>query len=145
MAPPDDYFDLIRLEHVFEHLLEPHIILKELHRILKPNGYLVMSFPSISAISFSLCPKHSALRESPRHLYLHTTKSASNIISRAGFKILNVRTYAVVLQLESVINNMLKANRIPLSIRGFLLISPLYNLVNAILKRGEFITVLVQK
>ena len=145
MAPPDDFFDLIRLEHVFEHLLEPDIILKELYRILKPGGYLVMSFPSINAISFSLCPKYSALRESPRHLYLHTTMSARNIIARAGFKIINIRIYGVVRQLESVINNILKANRIPLTIRGLLLTSPFYNLVNTILKKGEFITVLATK
>ena len=145
LAPPDNCFDLIRLEHVLEHLLEPDNILKELHRILKPGGYLVMSFPSINAISFSLCPKHSALRESPRHLYLHTTMSARNIIARAGFKIINIRIYAVVRQLESVINNIFKENRIPLTIRGLLLTSPFYNLVNTILKKGEFITVLATK
>jgi ubiquinone/menaquinone biosynthesis C-methylase UbiE len=145
MALPDDYFDCIRLEHVFEHLLEPHLILSELHRILKPKGILVMSFPSINCMSFSLSPLHSALRESPRHLYLHTTDSARNIISKAGFKIKNVRVYPVVLQLQAVINNILKAKEISFSIKGFSLLAPFYHLINVVAKRGEFITLWATK
>ena len=142
---PDNYFDCIRLEHVFEHLLEPDIILTELHRMLKPDGVLVMNFPSINCISFNLSPINSALRESPRHLYLHTSESARNIIIRAGFNLRNLRINAVALQLEAVINNTLKAKKIPLTIRGFSLLSPLYHIINVVARRGEFITIWATK
>jgi SAM-dependent methyltransferase len=31
---------------VFEHLLEPHLALAEIHRVLKPGGYLICSVPN---------------------------------------------------------------------------------------------------
>ena len=142
---PDNYFDCIRLEHVFEPLLEPKAILKELYRILKPGGLLVMNFPSINAMSFSLSPTHCVHRDSPRQLYLHTAISAHNIITNAGFKIKNLRQYAVAPVLEETINNMLKANNILLTLSRFSLIAPLYSLVNISLRLGEFITVLALK
>lgn len=42
---PESTFDCIRLEHVFEHLLEPLDVLKKCYAMLKPGGYLVLGFP----------------------------------------------------------------------------------------------------
>ena len=144
-AYPDNHFDCVRLEHVFEHLLEPKAIFKELYRIMKPGGVLVMSFPGINAFSFSLSPQQCALRDSPRHLYLHTPVSASNILSAARFKMEGVRQYGIVLLLELTINNMLKENNLPPVIHGFALFAPFYNILNLMARRGEFITVLASK
>jgi SAM-dependent methyltransferase len=44
----DNYFDLIEVSHVLEHLEKPFIIMKELHRILKPNGKLIIKVPHFS-------------------------------------------------------------------------------------------------
>lgn len=39
----DGYFDLIYSKQVFEHVIYPSELLKEIHRVLKPNGYFVGS------------------------------------------------------------------------------------------------------
>jgi ubiquinone/menaquinone biosynthesis C-methylase UbiE len=41
----NDYFDRIISLETLEHVPRPSIFLKELHRILKPNGLLIMSLP----------------------------------------------------------------------------------------------------
>jgi SAM-dependent methyltransferase len=44
----DSTFDLIEAFHVLEHLDRPFIIMKELHRILKPGGQLIIKVPHFS-------------------------------------------------------------------------------------------------
>jgi len=42
---PDDSFDAIMCTEVFEHIPEPIEAIKEFARLLKPNGYLVLTAP----------------------------------------------------------------------------------------------------
>ncbi len=44
----DEEFDEINMSHVLEHLNNPFDIMKELHRILKPNGLLIIEVPHFS-------------------------------------------------------------------------------------------------
>jgi SAM-dependent methyltransferase len=42
---PSEYFDFVVSSHCLEHLVDPSIGLKNWFRILKPNGYLVVTIP----------------------------------------------------------------------------------------------------
>ena len=44
----DNYFDLIEASHILEHLDKPFLVMKELHRLLKPNGILIIKVPHFS-------------------------------------------------------------------------------------------------
>src|SRR3989339_563091 len=44
----DAYFDLIEANHILEHLDSPFVIMKELHRLLKPGGRLIIRVPHFS-------------------------------------------------------------------------------------------------
>jgi len=44
----DNYFDIIEMDHVLEHLNDPFIIMKEIHRIIKHNGVLTIKIPHFS-------------------------------------------------------------------------------------------------
>lgn len=44
----DSEFDLIEARHVLEHLREPFVVMKELHRILKTGGVLKIQVPHFS-------------------------------------------------------------------------------------------------
>jgi SAM-dependent methyltransferase len=43
----DESFDLITCCHVIEHLENPHAIVREFHRILRPNGRAIIALPNI--------------------------------------------------------------------------------------------------
>jgi len=43
---PDDNFDVVLCISVLEHLFFPRYVLKEIMRVLKPNGYAVLSIPN---------------------------------------------------------------------------------------------------
>jgi 2-polyprenyl-3-methyl-5-hydroxy-6-metoxy-1,4-benzoquinol methylase len=42
-----DTFDLITAWEVFEHLENPHFLIKELGRVLKPGGVIIISMPNV--------------------------------------------------------------------------------------------------
>lgn len=42
---PDEHFDLVVSHDVIEHVEDPWISLKEIHRILKPGGKALLAFP----------------------------------------------------------------------------------------------------
>lgn len=43
---PDGYFDVVVAKDILEHLISPAKLLAELHRVLKPDGRLVVSVPN---------------------------------------------------------------------------------------------------
>ncbi len=42
---PDASYDVVILSEVLEHVMEPYLVLKEVHRILKPGGKVFISVP----------------------------------------------------------------------------------------------------
>jgi SAM-dependent methyltransferase len=45
---PDNEFDLVEADHVLEHLSDPFMVMKELHRITKRGGVVVIRAPHFS-------------------------------------------------------------------------------------------------
>ncbi|MEM5829324.1 MAG: class I SAM-dependent methyltransferase [Candidatus Aenigmatarchaeota archaeon] len=46
----DNFFDVIIANQVVEHLLNPDNFFEEIHRILKPNGYCIISTPNLCSL-----------------------------------------------------------------------------------------------
>ena len=44
----DNYFDLVLMEEVIEHLANPDNALEEVHRVLKPGGLFIISTPNLA-------------------------------------------------------------------------------------------------
>lgn len=84
----DAAFDCVRLEHVFEHLADPPAVLREIHRLLRPGGRLVMTFPSIYPwleVADLAASPHLAHLQLPIHLAHHTLESSTRLVRAAGF------------------------------------------------------------
>ena len=75
---PNGFFDVIRLEHVIEHLPNPKERLRKIADWLKPSGKIVMSFPNINSYTFKYFGKDTIALELPEHLY-HFPKIYINI------------------------------------------------------------------
>ncbi len=95
VIPPGDLarlaaasLDCVRLEHVFEHLVAPLDLLQELHRLLRPGGLLVMTFPSIypwlEVEDLASSPFLGYL-ELPIHVAHHSVESSTRLLDAAGF------------------------------------------------------------
>jgi SAM-dependent methyltransferase len=80
-------YDFIMLNHSYEHMDQPLLVLKKLYELLKPCSYLLIRIP----VSDSYCWKHYgtywAALDAPRHLYIQSERSMEILGRGAGFQI----------------------------------------------------------
>lgn len=82
------FFDVIFFNHVIEHIPDDSLALKNIYRILKPGGLLVLGTPNEGAawwqLAYRLQPK---LLETSDHVHFYTAYSLTKLISDQGFSI----------------------------------------------------------
>ncbi|MDA2915350.1 class I SAM-dependent methyltransferase [Nitrospinae bacterium AH_259_B05_G02_I21] len=83
---PKEFFDVITLWHVFEHLPDPSNVLEELWRILKPGGLLVISGPNLESLQAKFGQEHWFHLFVPHHYYHYSPAILQTIVERAGFR-----------------------------------------------------------
>jgi 2-polyprenyl-3-methyl-5-hydroxy-6-metoxy-1,4-benzoquinol methylase len=83
---PDDYFDVITMSHVIEHLHDPLATLAECRRILKPKGLIVIATPNINGLACKIFGENARHMEVPRHLFLFSPESIKAVLLKSGFK-----------------------------------------------------------
>lgn len=88
---PKEYFDLITINHVFEHLGNPNETIKEIRRILKRKGTLIIGIPNTNSISKRIFGKNWLALDIPRHLFNYSDKNIKFLLERNGFKVLKIR------------------------------------------------------
>ena len=88
---PNNYFDVITANHVFEHLFNPHNELKEIHRILKEDGILYIRVPNIESNQFKM-PKEFWLHlDVPRHVIFYSPRTLSKFLKMNRFHIISIK------------------------------------------------------
>lgn len=80
------YFDVIMLKQVLEHFTEPGAVLKEVYRILKPDGILYIEVPNTKCLEARLFKRYWYNLEVPRHLYHFNLHNFLLFVEKYGFK-----------------------------------------------------------
>lgn len=78
-------FDFILMAEVMEHLGSPIDALKELHRVLKPGGVLVISVPYKEKLSYQICIHCNRPTPTNAHLHSFDEIKLKGLIESAGF------------------------------------------------------------
>jgi 2-polyprenyl-3-methyl-5-hydroxy-6-metoxy-1,4-benzoquinol methylase len=84
----DNFFDIVISIGTIEHLKDPFSLLKEIHRILRQNGLLVIQTPNIDSY---LARKQGSKWEQfivPGHLYFFSPKTMRLLLEKAGYAVL---------------------------------------------------------
>jgi SAM-dependent methyltransferase len=89
---PNESFDVVIMNHVVEHLLDPFRTLKECCRILKSGGQLYMVTPNTSSFGHTHFGRRWRGLEPPRHLCIFSPTNLQIAVSKAGFRLLSIRT-----------------------------------------------------
>lgn len=82
-----DFFDVVIVNHVLEHVHSPTQLLAECHRILKKGGLLIMGVPNFGAFKAQLFGPYWSGLDAPRHLNHFTLSTLKKITISAGFEI----------------------------------------------------------
>ncbi len=89
---PANFFDVVTMNHVFEHISEPVIVLRECRRILKPGGVLGICVPNWDSLTRRIFGKYCYHLEPPRHVLMYSPDVLGNLLVGQGFEIISLRT-----------------------------------------------------
>lgn len=85
-------FDLIYMEHVLEHIIDPVSVLKCIKKILKINGLLFISVPNHNSLLSQILNYRWAWFCPPEHLYYYNAKALTQLLESNEMEILQVWT-----------------------------------------------------
>lgn len=99
---PANYFDLILMVHVIEHLPDPSFTLNVLHGIARKGAYLYVSTPNIRSVNF----RRSATRWEPlkikEHLYFFSPNTLKKILLKSGWSVIRINTENLMVTAEDI-------------------------------------------
>lgn len=83
---PSNSFDVITLWDVLEHLYDPTSSLREIRRILKPGGTLIIRVPNLDSRDAKWFGTTWAGWDAPRHLYVFTPDTLTQLVETTGLQ-----------------------------------------------------------
>ena len=83
-------FDVVLLSHVLEHCIDPMTALKNVRKVLEPNGTLVVEVPNNLARGFFELRAAWPWSDIPRHLNFFTERSLLAALSKSHFMVKKV-------------------------------------------------------
>jgi 2-polyprenyl-3-methyl-5-hydroxy-6-metoxy-1,4-benzoquinol methylase len=104
---PENHFDVVTLWQVLEHLSYPLVVLKEVNRILKPGGLLIVSTPNMAGIPAKILRK-KWWDIKRLHINQFTTKTLMDILHSAGFQNISSTSYNGFVSLSILFTMALK-------------------------------------
>jgi SAM-dependent methyltransferase len=82
-----EFFDVIRLSNVVEHLPNPKTVFREIHRILKPDGIVYITVPNTRSLVFWLFQENWYALDAPRHVISYSPKTLKTLADATGFDV----------------------------------------------------------
>lgn len=82
---PEEFFDIIILFHVLEHLHDPSIVLKKANLLLKKDGYLLIEVPNFNSFDSKIFRSRWVGISSPLHLYHFKPNSLKSMLQKCGY------------------------------------------------------------
>jgi len=80
-------YDLVMLNHSFEHMPHPEKVMDEIYRLLKPNGKVLIRIPVANSFAWKKYNTNWVALDPPRHLHLHTQKSMEILAKKSKFNL----------------------------------------------------------
>jgi len=89
--PSEGPVDAILFNHSFEHIPQQHESLERVRQLLAPGGVCLIAIPTVSSWAWEHYGTNWVQLDAPRHLYLHSRRSLSQLAERHGFVVDQVR------------------------------------------------------
>jgi len=87
---PDQFFHIVRMSFVLEHLPNPRETLQEIKRILLRGGRIYISVQNARSLNYWLFKQRWFSLDVPRHLFSFTPKTLGRLLFSEGLKIKSI-------------------------------------------------------
>ena len=85
------YFDVITMWHVLEHVPDLDFQIKELKRLLKPDGTIIIAVPNYKSFDALHYGKYWAAFDVPRHLWHFSKKAIQHLFAEKNLKLVDIK------------------------------------------------------
>ncbi len=115
---PPDYFDVVTLWDVIEHLSDPMEELRRIARVIRPGGWLCVHTMDVESFFARIMGRRWPwLME--MHLYYFSRNTLAAMLQRAGFRVIEVNARGRVLRLDYVASRLMPySSRLAGVVRG---------------------------
>ncbi|MBI2443490.1 MAG: class I SAM-dependent methyltransferase [Candidatus Levybacteria bacterium] len=121
---PKNYFDVITLWDVIEHLANPSDILEKLSHSMKRGGVIALGTPNVDSLFAKVlgekCPFFIRM-----HLILFSPKTLRRLLEKHGFSVLSCTAYGRVFPLSYILERMQIKHNVLTSLKKIILSIPL--------------------
>ena len=83
-------FDLITCYHVIEHIKNPHYLIKNINKLLKKNGTLIIGTPDFDSAMARLYKNRFRMLHDKTHISLFSLDSLSRFLRDNGYRIIKI-------------------------------------------------------
>ena len=102
---PDNFFDVITLWDVLEHVPNPSEVLQKCHALLKPGGFIYINYPDYNSYAARLMKSKWIFLLSV-HIYYFTRSTIAKMLEKTGYQTLGYRTHFQTLNLGYLVTRM---------------------------------------
>ena len=103
---PDNYFDLVIMNHTLEHLDNPNLVLKKIHKIIKQDGILLVDVPNAGGIGSKILGDKWPYRLPEEHKHQFTYESLSKFFENSGFKAIHFESRSGIFEFANPIKEI---------------------------------------
>ncbi len=103
----DKFFDAVTIEHVLEHVDNPKEMIKQVHRIMKDDGLLVISVPNIGSVQAKIGRDKWFHLDIPRHIYHFSSETLTRFLESNGFEVKKINYFSFVYNLIGVMQTFM--------------------------------------
>jgi len=89
-AFPSETFDVVTMWHVLEHVCDPTVNLLEAHRILRPNGTLLLAVPVMDSLLRRWFGPEWVEWDLPRHTFLFSRGTMHALLRKSDFRLQSI-------------------------------------------------------
>jgi len=142
---PAKYFDAAILNHVFEHLADPVLVLKKIKTILKPGGIVYIDVPNFGSLARKIEQQHWSMFLPHEHVHHFDPVSLNKVVKKAGLETVYEKTSSGVFDVASPVKYYLT----PIQEKNLSFIKNALdlpgNLISTVLNMGTNLTLVAQK
>lgn len=114
----ENWFDVITLWHVIEHVHSLHEYITQLKKILRPRGVLFIAVPNYTSYDAGLYGSFWAAYDVPRHLYHFSPVAMKKLVQSHGLQLKKIQAMWLDSFYISLLSEKNKAGRVNL-VKGF--------------------------
>lgn len=82
---PQNFFDIVNMSHVIEHLNDPKKTLLKINSLMKPGGQIIISTPNFDSLAARIFKTYWFALDAPRHLFIFAPDNLKRLLKDTGF------------------------------------------------------------